>query len=39
MDFIHGLINLGWDMAKLKEEGHITNNGKRGDKCIWSINK
>ena len=39
IDFIHGLINLGWDLDKLKKEGHITNNGKKGDKCIWSINK
>ena len=39
MDFLHGLINLGWDLDKLKKEGHIINNGKKGDKCIWSINK
>ena len=39
VDFIHGLINLGWDLDNLKKEGHIINNGKKGDKCIWSINK
>ena len=38
IDFIHGLINLGWDLADLKKNGFITNNGKNGDKCIWSIN-
>ena len=34
-DIIHGLISLGWDMANLKDEGLVNNNGKRGAKARW----
>ena len=36
---LHGLISLGWDMSDLKDDKIVANNGRRGQKCLWFINK
>ena len=35
LNFIKGLICLGWYLDELRKEGFIDNNGRRGGKARW----
>ena len=36
-DFVLEFADIGWRFTDLKNEGLITNNGKKGAKCQWIV--
>ena len=36
-DFVLGFADIGWRFIDLKNEGLISNNGKKGAKCRWFV--
>jgi len=36
-DFVLEFADIGWRFIDLKNEGLISNNGKKGTKCQWFV--
>ena len=36
-EFIFAFRDIGWRFTDLKEDGLVTNNGKKGTACRWFI--
>ena len=36
-DFVLEFADIGWRFIELKNEGLISNNGKKGAKCQWFV--